>query len=872
MKRKITTLLLLWGSLWMSAQNGFNYKALLTDNGTTLNNQSIDVRFTVLLNGTTNIYQEQQNTTTDDNGIFFLNIGEGTVISGDFDTIDWSSGDYFLKVEIDTGSGFEDFGTSGLKYVPFAKYADKAGNVFSGNFTDLNNIPNGLSDGDDDTHLTESQVDAYVANNGYLTSETDGSTTNELQTLSFDNSTRTLTISNGNSVTIPAGSASGGDGWGTQVVASDNTLTGDGTSVYPLGVDTGASAFDNWDKNASDDFSGNFADLNGIPAGLADGDDDTHLTESQVDAYVANNGYLTSETDGSTTNELQNLSISGNQLSISNGNTVTLPSGADDWGSQVVETGSSLTGDGTSANPLQVDTSASDFDNWDKDASDDFSGNYNDLTNKPVNFYKENTTDYSTDITETIYHSGNIILGSQSDSGSDLAKLTIISDSNPGGNKYGIKNKISGPGGIEYGIYNEMLNGSTYNKYGVYNKIISDATSIEIYGNYTTIETVSQAVGTANHISTSANMGQIGTVNEIEGNGNGNIVGSKNLIHGTGIGRHYGSYNYLYDDGIGRQYGVYNKIVNNQDGTQYGIYSEITGEGDGLHYGVSNLFQNGTGNQTGMENTFDLPDNNTSWLIGIDNEFTDNNSADKYGVKNKFLGDGSGENYGVLTRQINTGNASFTGIYNWATQETGDSYGIRNVISGEGKIYGVSNVLTPEGNENVYGEYIVISGDGGGTGDKYGIYSSITSSDSGEQYAIFAAATKNDDDVYAGYFVGKVKVLIGNLIVNTKLTSPVSGEDADMKAYIYGRIKSNADIDNGSSEGFTVTHTSTGKYKITFDQSIGSYNYIVTATAMDNTSPQIATVIKSTSYFYVNIWDTSGNRVDSSFDFVVFKK
>lgn len=37
-------------------------------------------------------------------------------------------------------------------------------------------------------------------------------------------------------------------------------------------------------------------------------------------------GYLTAEVDGSVTNELQNLSISGNSLSISSGNTVTIPS------------------------------------------------------------------------------------------------------------------------------------------------------------------------------------------------------------------------------------------------------------------------------------------------------------------------------------------------------------------------------------------------------------------------------------------------------------------------------------------------------------------------------------------------------------------
>ena len=61
----------------------------------------------------------------------------------------------------------------------------------------------------------------------------DGTGTDE-QTLSFDNATGQLSISNGNTVTIPL--SSGGDNWGSQVVQSDATLSGDGTSANPLSV------------------------------------------------------------------------------------------------------------------------------------------------------------------------------------------------------------------------------------------------------------------------------------------------------------------------------------------------------------------------------------------------------------------------------------------------------------------------------------------------------------------------------------------------------------------------------------------------------------------------------------------------------------
>ncbi|MFC1691621.1 hypothetical protein ACFL0W_05570 [Nanoarchaeota archaeon] len=40
-----------------------------------------------------------------------------------------------------------------------------------------------------------------------------------------------------------------------------------------------------------------WTELSGVPADIADGDDDTQLNEAQVDAFVANNGYLSAETD-----------------------------------------------------------------------------------------------------------------------------------------------------------------------------------------------------------------------------------------------------------------------------------------------------------------------------------------------------------------------------------------------------------------------------------------------------------------------------------------------------------------------------------------------------------------------------------------------
>ena len=129
------------------------------------------------------VYVETQTPTTNINGLVSTEIGSGTVILGNFSTIDWSAGPYFIKTETDPsgGSNYSITGTSQLMSVPFALYAKKAENGFSGNYNDLTNTP--------------SNVSSFINDAGYITAEVDGSVTNELQTIS--RSGNTVTLSNG---------------------------------------------------------------------------------------------------------------------------------------------------------------------------------------------------------------------------------------------------------------------------------------------------------------------------------------------------------------------------------------------------------------------------------------------------------------------------------------------------------------------------------------------------------------------------------------------------------------------------------------------------------------------------------------------------
>ncbi len=185
--------------------------------------------------------------------------------------------------------------------------------ISGGNSIDISTI---------DTKLTEAQVDSYVSNNGYLTSftEVDGSVTNEIQTISLSGSTVSLSNSGG-SITLPDASSTN-EIQDLSLTGNTLSLTGDATmvslSTYLDNTDAQELSLSGSTLSIS---GGNSINLSSI---------DTKLTEAQVDSYVSNNGYLTNftEVDGSVTNELQTLSLSGSSLSISGtgGNTVSLSS------------------------------------------------------------------------------------------------------------------------------------------------------------------------------------------------------------------------------------------------------------------------------------------------------------------------------------------------------------------------------------------------------------------------------------------------------------------------------------------------------------------------------------------------------------------
>jgi hypothetical protein len=109
----------------------FKYQGLARDSsGNPISNDTIALRISIH-QGTpagTVVYKETHNPITNVFGSFSINIGGGTVVTGNFLTIPWSRYNYFQEVEMDAtgGTSFISMGTSQYLSVPYALATDSA--------------------------------------------------------------------------------------------------------------------------------------------------------------------------------------------------------------------------------------------------------------------------------------------------------------------------------------------------------------------------------------------------------------------------------------------------------------------------------------------------------------------------------------------------------------------------------------------------------------------------------------------------------------------------------------------------------------------------------------------------------------------------
>jgi hypothetical protein len=300
---------------------GFKYQAVVRDNlGNVLVNKIVSIKSSILegsISGSS-IYEEKQTLATNDYGVVNLTIGQGTNISGNFNTISWGNNLYFLKTELDVtgGNNFQFMGTSQLMSVPYALYADKSG-------ASKNDLDTSATNEIQTLNLNGRNLSISGGNNIQLPDDNDGDNTNEIQTLSIND--HTISISNSNSVVIP-------DNQVLSLNSNNLTISNGNTIVLPPDSDANPTNEIQALSLINDTlYLSNGGFVNMLP--FKDNTDNQQLsiTGNQLQISGGNSVTITGavDLDADPTNELQLLSKSGDTLYLSQGNYVIIPPDAD---------------------------------------------------------------------------------------------------------------------------------------------------------------------------------------------------------------------------------------------------------------------------------------------------------------------------------------------------------------------------------------------------------------------------------------------------------------------------------------------------------------------------------------------------------------
>ncbi|HPF94065.1 MAG TPA: hypothetical protein PLV65_09005, partial [Tenuifilaceae bacterium] len=140
----LLTAILIASSLFAQVPQKMSYQAVVRNADNSLvTNTSIGMQVSILQGSTdgTAVYVERHTTSTNANGLVTIEVGTGTVVSGNFASIDWANGPYYFKTESDPagGTSYTISGTSQLLSVPYALHAQTA-NELSGGVTETDPV------------------------------------------------------------------------------------------------------------------------------------------------------------------------------------------------------------------------------------------------------------------------------------------------------------------------------------------------------------------------------------------------------------------------------------------------------------------------------------------------------------------------------------------------------------------------------------------------------------------------------------------------------------------------------------------------------------------------------------------------------------
>ena len=404
------------------AQNtGFTYQAVIRDEkGKIVKRKDVVIRFAI--GNDTEYWEERHETTTSKYGLVVLQMGKGFKIGGvaqHFKDIPWLEDNMLITTYVDLGDGFVNVGSQPISSVPLAEYAKNG--LTDEQAEKLNRLDKDAEENVQvDWNNNNEESDAFIRNKPFIPQ--DVKELADSDRLLFKGFFKDLKEVPEN-LDLDATDDFSGSFQDLEdlppYLDMDNSDDFDGSfnslTDLPINLDLDKSddfsgSFndledlpENLDTDATDDFSGSFNDLTDIPFEITNGDqvDDADSDpENEIQDLRINNDILkitgkvmATEIDlsGYTNTDEQDLSFDGNHITLSGDPDQTVI----DLSNYDQDASDDFDGSYNSLTDLP--------ENLDTDATDDFSGSYNDLTDLPENLDTDATDDFSgsyTDLTD----------------------------------------------------------------------------------------------------------------------------------------------------------------------------------------------------------------------------------------------------------------------------------------------------------------------------------------------------------------------------------------------------------------------------------------------------------------------------------------